>query len=107
MREGAVLAVHALACYASTPCTGCAVGILSIHCARVRGAKRIGLINNQQFRLDFAQPKVEGLVFINFDEKKVVPTTLQLPHIKTVDLAVQWASWQFNMQGHMVQIELT
>lgn len=56
----------------------CAVGILAAQCARVRGAKQIALIDNQQYRLDFAQEKLGGLELINFDEKKVVPTLKEM-----------------------------
>lgn len=44
----------------------------------MRGAKQIALIDNQQYRLDFAQEKLGGLHLINFDEKKVVPTLKEM-----------------------------
>ena len=44
----------------------------------MRGAKQIALIDNQQYRLDFAQEKLGGLELINFDEKKVVPTLKEM-----------------------------
>ncbi|KAG2450469.1 hypothetical protein HYH02_004970 [Chlamydomonas schloesseri] len=45
-------------------------GILAAHCAQVRGADRIILIDNQQYRLDHAAARIPGLHTINFDKEK-------------------------------------
>ncbi|KAG2493252.1 hypothetical protein HYH03_008390 [Edaphochlamys debaryana] len=46
-------------------------GILAAHCSQVRGADKIILIDNQQYRLDHAASKIKGLETINFDKEKV------------------------------------
>lgn len=77
-------------------CVGCAVGILAVQCARVRGAKQIALIDNQQYRLDFAQEKLGGLELINFDEKKVIPTLKKLfPVTNGPDVAIEAVGFHY------------
>ncbi|KXZ56260.1 hypothetical protein GPECTOR_1g227 [Gonium pectorale] len=47
------------------------VGLLAAHCCQVRGADKVLLIDNHQYRLDHAAAKVPGLHTINFDKEKV------------------------------------
>ena len=52
---------------------GCGpVGILAAHAADFRGAERIVIIDNQQYRLDFAKKHIPRIETINFDEHKNV-----------------------------------
>ena len=50
----------------------CAVGILAAHSADFKGAERIVMIDNQQYRLDLAKKKIPRVETINFDEQKDV-----------------------------------
>ena len=71
------------------------MGILAIQCARVRGA-RIALIDNQHYRLDFAQSKLGGLELNNFYEKKVVPTLKELfPETNGPDVAIEAVGFHY------------
>ncbi|KAK9817038.1 hypothetical protein WJX72_008732 [[Myrmecia] bisecta] len=54
------------------------VGILAAHCAQVRGAKRVILIDNQAYRLKHAQAKLPGLEIINFAEKDTLKALNEL-----------------------------
>lgn len=57
------------------------MGILAAHCAFARGANRVVLIDEIQFRLDHAKAKIPGLEIINFKEKKVMDELrLLFPH---------------------------
>ncbi|GLC33166.1 hypothetical protein PLESTB_000363500 [Pleodorina starrii] len=47
------------------------VGILAAHSSQVRGADKVILIDNQQYRLDHAATKLPGLLTINFGKEKV------------------------------------
>lgn len=42
------------------------VGILAAHCAQARGAARVVLVDQEQYRLDFAKAKYPGIETINF-----------------------------------------
>lgn len=59
-----------------------AVGILAAQCAHIRGAQRIIMIDNQQYRLDFAKQKMPYLELLNFDNTKDVVQSLKewVPH---------------------------
>ncbi|KAL4458128.1 hypothetical protein ABPG75_012993 [Micractinium tetrahymenae] len=50
------------------------VGMLAAHCAFVRGAARVVLVDKQQHRLDWARQKMPRLETINFAERDVVET---------------------------------
>ena len=54
-----------------------AVGILAAQCAHIRGAKQIIMIDNQQYRLDFAKSKLSYLQLLNFDDTKDVVKSLK------------------------------
>jgi threonine dehydrogenase-like Zn-dependent dehydrogenase len=54
------------------------VGILAAHCAQVRGAKRVILIDNQAYRLKHAAAKLPGLETINFGERNVLEAIKEL-----------------------------
>lgn len=54
-----------------------AVGILAAQCAHIRGAQRIIMIDNQQYRLDFAKQKMPYLELLNFDNTKDVVQSLK------------------------------
>ena len=54
-----------------------AVGILAAQCAHIRGAKQIIMIDNQQYRLDFAKSKLPYLELLNFDDTKDVVKSLK------------------------------
>lgn len=57
------------------------MGILAAQCAFARGANRVVLIDEIQFRLDHAKAKIPGLEIINFKEKKVMDELrLLFPH---------------------------
>lgn len=57
---------------------GCGpVGILAAQCAHIRGAKQIIMIDNQQYRLDFAKSKLSYLQLLNFDDTKDVVKSLK------------------------------
>ncbi|KAL3153987.1 hypothetical protein ABBQ32_013542 [Trebouxia sp. C0010 RCD-2024] len=57
---------------------GCGpVGILAAQCAHVRGAQRIIMIDNQQYRLDFAKQKLPYLELLNFDSTNDVVKSLK------------------------------
>ena len=59
---------------------GCGpVGILAAHSADVKGAERIVMIDNQQYRLDFAKQRIPRIETINFDVHKNVRGPLPLP----------------------------
>ena len=62
--------------------TSAAVGILAAQCAHIRGAQRIIMIDNQQYRLDFAKQKLPYLELLNFDNTKDVVQSLKdmIPH---------------------------
>lgn len=49
----------------------CAVGQLAAHCAFVRGAERVAIIDNIEYRLQFAKDRMPNIETINFDEVKV------------------------------------
>ena len=51
-----------------------AVGILAAHSADFKGAGRIVVIDNQQYRLDFIKKRIPRVETINFDEQKDVRT---------------------------------
>ena len=59
-----------------------AVGILAAQCCHVRGAERIVMIDNQQYRLDFAKEKLPYIETLNFDETKDIVKALKemIPH---------------------------
>lgn len=48
------------------------VGILAAHCASVRGAKTIVLIDEEDYRLNFAKQKIPGVHTINFKKEKTI-----------------------------------
>ena len=48
------------------------VGILAAHCAQVRGANRVVLIDRESYRLDFAKERLPGIETINFKGKKIL-----------------------------------
>lgn len=56
-----------------TPCRGCRgcgpVGILAAHCAQVRGAARVVLVDSQADRLHFAKSKLPGVETVNCKER--------------------------------------
>jgi len=57
---------------------GCGpVGILAAQCAHIRGAQRIIMVDNQQYRLDFAKQKMPYLELLNFDNTKDVVQSLK------------------------------
>lgn len=47
------------------------VGILAAHCALVRGAKEVALIDDVEYRLNFAKKKLPSIHIINFAKEKV------------------------------------
>ncbi len=49
---------------------GFSVGLFAAHCALIRGAARVVLIDSVQYRLDFAKKKLH-VVTINRKEKNV------------------------------------
>ncbi len=53
------------------------VGTLAAHCAQVRGASTIVLIDNVQYRLDHDKAKIPGLHTINFGKEKASAEVLQ------------------------------
>ncbi len=57
------------------------VRILAAHCAQVRGAARVVLIDQEEFRLNFARQKLPGVETINFAKTK----TLDALHEKFQD----------------------
>ena len=46
------------------------VGILAAHCAQVRGADRVVLVDQDEFRLEFARQRLPGVETIDFTKKK-------------------------------------
>ena len=48
------------------------VGILAAHCAQVRGASRVVLIDQEDYRLQFAKEKLPGVETINFKTRKTL-----------------------------------
>ena len=61
------------ACMRRVAIWGCGpVGILAAHSADFKGAERIVMIDNQQYRLEFAKKKIPRVETINFDEEKDV-----------------------------------
>ena len=48
------------------------VGMLAAHCAQVRGASRVVLVDKESYRLDFAQERLPGLEIIDFSEQKTL-----------------------------------
>ncbi len=63
-------------CVADCLCES-AVGILAAQCAHIRGAKQIIMIDNQQYRLDFAKSKLPYLELLNFDDTKDMVKSLK------------------------------
>lgn len=61
VREGDIVAV-----WGAGP-----VGILAAHCAYARGASKVILIDNIEYRLEFARSKMPSLVTINFSKETV------------------------------------
>ncbi len=49
----------------------CAVGQLAAHCAFVRGAEKVAIIDNIEYRLQFAKDRMPNIETINFDKVKV------------------------------------
>eukprot|EP00877_Chromochloris_zofingiensis_P012796 jgi/Chrzof1/7770/Cz02g36040.t1 len=54
------------------------VGILAAHCAKHRGARRIVLIDNQTYRLEYAASKIPGLETIDFSKTKTLQALKEL-----------------------------
>ncbi len=50
---------------------GFSVGLFAAHCALIRGAARVVLIDSVQYRLDFAKKKLHAVVTINRKDKNV------------------------------------
>jgi threonine dehydrogenase-like Zn-dependent dehydrogenase len=48
------------------------VGVLAAHCAQVRGASRVVLIDQDEFRLQFARQRLPGVETIDFTKKKTL-----------------------------------
>lgn len=59
--------------YNGGPCLLCCpVGILAAHCADHRGAKRIIMVDEYQYRLDHVKAKVPKVELVNFRERGVL-----------------------------------
>jgi threonine dehydrogenase-like Zn-dependent dehydrogenase len=71
------------------------VGILAAHCATARGAKRIIMIDNQKYRLDFAKSKIPRLELINFAEKKVLETLKEMTGGHGPDVAIEAVGFHY------------
>ncbi|CAM6115727.1 unnamed protein product [Calypogeia fissa] len=57
------------------------VGILAAHCAQVRGAKEVVLIDEVEYRLTYAKEKLSSIHTINFKNEKVYDALRKLfPH---------------------------
>ena len=61
-----------------------AVGILCAMICKYKKAKRVVMIDNQQYRLDFAQTKL-GVETLNFDQ---VPKGKDVPEVRRGNSAV-------------------
>ncbi|GAQ85860.1 Sorbitol dehydrogenase [Klebsormidium nitens] len=71
------------------------VGILAAHCAAARGAKRIIMVDNQTYRLDFATSKIPGLETVNFGEKKVMETLKEMTGGHGPDVAIEAVGFHY------------
>lgn len=71
------------------------MGILAAHCATARGAKRIIMIDNQKYRLDFAKSKIPRLELINFAEKKVLETLKEMTGGHGPDVAIEAVGFHY------------
>ncbi len=72
------------------------VGTLAAHCAQVRGASTIVLIDNVQYRLDHAKAKIPGLHTINFGKEKASacgPQLRQRLPLRSVDVHRGTCCW--------------
>ena len=49
-----------------------AVGLLAVQCAQFRGAKRVILIDNAKYRLEYASQKLPGVELLDFGEHDTV-----------------------------------
>lgn len=71
------------------------MGILAAHCANARGAKRIIMIDNQTYRLEFATSKIPGLETVNFAEKKVMETLKEMTGGHGPDVAIEAVGFHY------------
>lgn len=55
-----------------------AVGLLAVQCAQFRGAKRVILIDNAKYRLEFAAQKLPGVELLDFGEHDTVKRLKEL-----------------------------
>ncbi len=55
-----------------------AVGLLAVHCAQFRGAKRVILIDNAKYRLEYASQKLPGVETLDFGEHDTVKRLKEL-----------------------------
>lgn len=55
-----------------------AVGLLAVQCAQFRGAKRVILIDNAKYRLEFATQKLPGVETLDFGEHDTVKRLKEL-----------------------------
>lgn len=70
---------------------GCGpVGILAAHCAFARGAKRVIMVDNVQYRLDYAKKKLKGnLDTINFNKRSPKEAIDELVGPNGVDVGIE------------------
>lgn len=79
------------ACYSHRP-----VGILAAQCAQHRGASKVILIDQEQYRLDFAERRLDPhtLATINGRQEPVAETVRKmLPHGPDVCIEVRVHGW--------------
>lgn len=73
----------------------CAVGQLAAHCAFVRGADRVIIIDDVEYRLQYAKDHMPKIETINFDKVKV-----RTPRSTII------TKRHFMWQHHLVQVAL-
>lgn len=73
------------------------VGILAAMCAFNRGAKRVVLIDNLQYRLDWAQNAVKGVEVINYKETRHVDKHLRemFPEFQGPDVCIECVGFHY------------
>jgi threonine dehydrogenase-like Zn-dependent dehydrogenase len=87
---------------------GCGpVGILIARLAQVRGAKRVIVIDNQEYRLKFLQEKVPGTEIINFKKDTDVVGKLKEMTEHGPDVAVEAVGFHYTKTwAHRLQVML-
>ena len=87
-------------CVADCLCES-AVGILAAQCAHIRGAKQIIMIDNQQYRLDFAKSKLPYLELLNFDDTKDVVKSLKEMTGYGPDVCIEAVGFHYTKTFHV------